>query len=191
MGMAHLLGQLLLSPDPSAALPLLERAASLSSTDVPQPSYIHGMLLASELSTPVPIPPTLILPTSQNPSDALMAQWSTAREAIEHAAYLGLAPAQAKCGYFFEHAALGSVYDPLMSVQWYSLASQQGDSDADMSLSKWFLCGAEGHFGKNEELARTFAEKAARKGHPNGCFAMGYYYEWVYCQIWLWRAADV
>jgi hypothetical protein len=46
-----------------------------------------------------------------------------------------------------------------------------------MALSKWFLCGAEGCFDKNEGLARTFAEKSARKAHPNGCFAMGYYFE--------------
>lgn len=77
----------------------------------------------------------------------------------------------------YEHAAYGCAYDPLMSVQWYSLASQGGEIEADMALSKWFLCGAEGHFGKNEKLARTFAEKSARKGHQNGAFAMGYYYE--------------
>lgn len=26
-----------------------------------------------------------------------------------------------------------------MSVQYYSLASQQGDAEADMALSKWFV----------------------------------------------------
>jgi len=86
-------------------------------------------------------------------------------------------PAQYKMGYLYEHAAWGMAFDPLMSVQWYSLASQGGEAEADMALSKWFLCGAEGHFGKNEDLARTFAEKCGRKGHPNGCFAMGYYFE--------------
>ena len=46
-----------------------------------------------------------------------------------------------------------------------------------MALSKWFLCGAEGHFEKDETLAYTFAEKAARKGLPTAEFAMGYYNE--------------
>ena len=46
-----------------------------------------------------------------------------------------------------------------------------------MALSKWFLCGAEGAFDKDENLAFTCAEKAARKGFPSAEFAMGYYKE--------------
>ena len=46
-----------------------------------------------------------------------------------------------------------------------------------MALSKWFLCGADGAFEKDESLAYTFAEKAARKGLPSAEFAMGYYAE--------------
>jgi hypothetical protein len=46
-----------------------------------------------------------------------------------------------------------------------------------MALSKWFLCGSEGTFEKDEELAYTFAEKAARKALPSAEFAMGYYAE--------------
>ena len=46
-----------------------------------------------------------------------------------------------------------------------------------MALSKWFLCGAEGGFEKDESLAYTFAEKAARRGLPAAEFAMGYYWE--------------
>jgi TPR repeat protein len=48
-----------------------------------------------------------------------------------------------------------------------------------MALSKWFLCGAEpeGAFDKDETLAFTFAEKAARKGLPSAEFAMEYYKE--------------
>ena len=39
------------------------------------------------------------------------------------------------------------------------LASQQGEAEADMALSKWFLCGADGAFEKDEGLAVTFADK--------------------------------
>ncbi|KDQ53398.1 hypothetical protein JAAARDRAFT_197546 [Jaapia argillacea MUCL 33604] len=46
-----------------------------------------------------------------------------------------------------------------------------------MALSKWFLCGVEGYFEKDEGLAFTFAEKAARKGLVSAKFAMGYYAE--------------
>lgn len=31
-----------------------------------------------------------------------------------------------------------------------------------MALSKWFLCGAEGAFEKDESLALTFADKVSR-----------------------------
>lgn len=46
-----------------------------------------------------------------------------------------------------------------------------------MALSKWFLCGAEGAFEKDEGLAYIFAEKAASKGLASAEFAMGYYCE--------------
>lgn len=46
-----------------------------------------------------------------------------------------------------------------------------------MALSKWFLCGAEGGFEKDEALAFTFAEKAAGKGLSSVEFALGYYAE--------------
>jgi TPR repeat protein len=177
MGMAYLLGQINLNPDAYAALALLRAAYKSSTIDCPQPAYVYGMLLAGEMEVTTEIPYSLVLPQNTHDTAALSSQLAQAREALERAAYLCLPQAQYKCGWMYEHASYGCAYDPLMSVQWYSLASQGGEVEADMALSKWFLCGAEGHFGKNEKLARTFAEKAARKGHQNGSFAMGYYYE--------------
>ena len=46
-----------------------------------------------------------------------------------------------------------------------------------MALSKWFLCGADSVFEKDEALVYTFAEKAVQKGLPSAEFAMGYYAE--------------
>ena len=46
-----------------------------------------------------------------------------------------------------------------------------------MALSKWFLWEAEGAFDKDENLAFTFAEMAARKGLGSTEFAMSYYKE--------------
>lgn len=46
-----------------------------------------------------------------------------------------------------------------------------------MALSKWYLCGSEGNFEKNEALAVTFAEKAAARNLPSAEFALGYYRE--------------
>ena len=100
-----------------------------------------------------------------------------ARLHLERAPFLHFAPAQYKLGHAYEFALAPFPFDALLSVQYYSLASQQGEVEADMALSKWFLCGAKGAFDKDENLAFTFAEKAARKGLPSAEFAMGYYKE--------------
>jgi hypothetical protein len=172
MGMAHLMGQLGLSSSSEAALPLLQRAATLATVDVPQPAYVFGLLLLGEFSH-ASIPPHLFTPLIPpgNTRD------SEARRHLERAAYLNFAPAQYKLGHAYEFAQPPFPFDALLSVQYYSLASQQGEIEADMALSKWFLCGSEGAFDKDESLAFTFAEKAARKGLPSAEFAMGYYTE--------------
>jgi TPR repeat protein len=172
MGMAHLMGQLGLAANPEAALPVLQRAATLATVDVPQSAYVFGLLLLGEFS-PASIPPHLFVPLIPPGSS----RDHEARRHLERAAYLNFAPAQYKLGHAYEFAQPPFPFDALLSVQYYSLASQQGEIEADMALSKWFLCGSEGAFDKDESLAFTFAEKAARKGLPSAEFAMGYYTE--------------
>jgi len=170
--MAHLLGQLGLPPRPDIALPLLQRAATLATIQVAQPAYVYGLLLLGEFSQAVVSPQLFaaILPPGVSPQ-------LEARKHLERAAYLNFSPAQYKLGHAYEFAEPPFTFDALLSVQYYSLASQQGEVEADMALSKWFLCGAEGAFDKDESLAYTFAEKAARKGLPSAEFALGYYAE--------------
>jgi TPR repeat protein len=50
--------------------------------------------------------------------------------------------------------------------------ANSGDPEANMGLSKWYLCGAEG-YPPNEEKAFIYAERAAKKGLPQAEFAMG------------------
>lgn len=171
MGMANLLGQLEIPVNHTIALVLLCDAADKADLDTPQPAYIYGMLLAGEFSH-VSIPSHLL-----QPSEGATSLEDDARRRIQRAAYLNFAPAQYKCGWLYEYAQLHCAFDPLLSVQYYSLASQGGETEADMALSKWFLCGAEGYFEKNERLAYTFADKAARKGLASAEFALGYYHE--------------
>jgi len=175
--MANLLGQLQMPKNPAAAIPLLRRAAELADLDVPQPAYVFGMLLLGEFDQ-VDVPVQLLMATVQlKPSEGGDPRMREARRFIERAAYLCFPPAQYKFGFSYEHAKMGCPFDPLLSVQYYSLASQQGEVEADMALSKWFLCGSEGSFEKDEVLAVTFAEKAAKKGLASAEFAMGYYCE--------------
>lgn len=172
MGMAHLMGQLGLPAQPEVGIPLLHRAATLATIQSPNPAYVYGLLLLDEFA-PVTVPQQFFAPFIP-PQSTVQHE---ARLHLERAAFLHFAPAQYKLGHAYEFAIPPFPFDPLLSVQYYSLASQQGEVDADMALSKWFLCGAEGAFEKDEHLAYTFAEKAARKGLPSAEFAMGYYQE--------------
>ena len=170
--MAHLLGQLGLPIRPDIALPLLQRAATLATIQIAQPAYVYALLLLGEFSLTI-IPPryfAAVLPPGVSPQ-------LEARKHLERAAYLNFSPAQYKLGHAYEFAEPPFPFDPLLSIQYYSLASQQGEVEADMGLSKWFLNGAGDVFEKDEPLACTFAEKAARKGLPSAEFAMGHYAE--------------
>ncbi|KAF8637230.1 hypothetical protein AX17_002961 [Amanita inopinata Kibby_2008] len=178
MGMAHLMGQLSLPASPEQALPLLYRAATLASLDSPQPAYVFALIMLGEF-TQASVPAQSMAPFIPAGSSAQV----EARKHLERAAYLHFSPAQYKLGHAFEFAEPPFSFDALLSVQYYSLASQQGEVEADMALSKWFLCGSgddpssPGHFDKDEALAWTFADKAARRGLPSAEFAMGYYAE--------------
>src|ERR1700761_195574 len=100
-----------------------------------------------------------------------------ARLNIEKAAYLGFAKAQLKMGAAYELCSLGCEFDPALSLHYNALAARQGEGEAEMAISKWFLCGSDGIFSKNEELAYEYALRAARSGLPTAEFALGYFYE--------------
>jgi TPR repeat protein len=170
--MANLMGQLNIPVDVQKAIPLLRNAAFNASIDVPQPAYVYGLILLGEFPSAT-IAPHLLAPFIPQ---GITLQ-TEARKHIERAAYLGFSPAQYKMGHAYEFATTPFPFDPLLSVQYYSLASQQNEEEADMALSKWFLCGAEGAFDKDENLAYTFAEKSAKKGLASAQFALGYYAE--------------
>lgn len=177
LGMANLLGQLNIPKNPQLAIKLLRQAADQADLDTPQPAYVFGMLLLGQfdqVDLPIPLIMSTLPPASQQNPDP---RQSEAKRRIERAAYLAFAPAQYKLGWAYEYAKINCSFDPLLSVQYYSLASQQGETEADMALSKWFLCGSDGAFEKDEVLAVTFAEKAAKKGLAAAEFAMGYYCE--------------
>jgi TPR repeat protein len=203
MGMAYLQGQLDLPQNPAIAMPLLQRAAFLSSIEVPQPAYVYALLLMQEFPH-ITLPVQLLLPLvppahpyQTNPSVPPPSLMSESKKYLERSAYLGFGPALYKLGQSYEHALPPFPYDPLMSVQYYSLASQQGDALADLALSKWFLVGSNPNpddpnapkiegFDKDESLALIFAEKAAAKGEAGGEFAMGYY-----CEVGVGRPVDL
>jgi Sel1 repeat len=117
------------------------------------------------------------LPQVTVPENLLPYDERSARENIEKAAYLGFAKAQVKMGAAFELCALGCEFDPTLSLHYNALAARQGEPEAEMAISKWFLCGHENIFKKNEELAYIYANRAAQSSLPTAEFALGYFYE--------------
>lgn len=166
LGMMNLLGQHNTPIDYVRGINLLRFAAETADENSPQGSYVYGMLLAREL-------PNVAIPDQYIPCDTI----SNARMFIEKAAYLGFAKAQLKMGLAYELCQLGCDFDPTLSVHYNALASRQGEPAAEMAISKWFLCGYEGIFEKNEELAFTYAQRAAATQFPMAEFAMGYFFE--------------
>ena len=111
------------------------------------------------------------------PEDYLHLDMTNARFNIEKAAYLGFAKAQTKIGAAYELCQLGCDFDPALSLHYNALAARQGEPEAEMAISKWFLCGYDGIFDKNEELAFSYAQRATQNGLATAEFALGYFFE--------------
>ena len=107
---------------PTTSLPLLHCAATLVSPPSKSPSPPTSTPFPSSPSSPASPSPH----TSSNPS-------SPPSSALE---VFASPPCNASSGAPFP-------FDPLPWVQYYGLASQQGEIDVDMALSTRFLCGAE------------------------------------------------
>ena len=117
------------------------------------------------------------LPQVNIPENYLAIDLNSARINIEKAAYHGFAKAQVKMGAAYELCQLGCDFNPALSLHYNALAARQGEPEAEMAISKWFLCGHEGVFEKNDEMAFTYAKRAAQGGLPTAEFALGYFYE--------------
>lgn len=165
LGMMTLLGQHGQVQDFERGLNLIYSSALTADENAPQGAYVYGMLQAQELAQ-VSVPDLFLLLDIPG-----------ARVNIEKAAYLGFPKAQVKMGSAYELCELGCQFNPALSLHYNALAARQGEADAEMAISKWFLCGQEGVFSKNEEMAFTYAQRAAVGGLATAQFAMGYFYE--------------
>ncbi|KAL9114178.1 MAG: hypothetical protein Q9227_001950 [Pyrenula ochraceoflavens] len=165
LGMMTLLGQHGQPLDYERGLQLVYLAASTADENAPQGAYVMGMLQAREL------------PQVNIPDRFLPMNLHDAKINIEKAAFFGFAKAQVKMGAAYELCQLGCDFDPALSLHYNALAARQGEADAEMAISKWFLCGHEGLFEKSEEIAFTYAQRAAQSGLPTAEFALGYFHE--------------
>jgi len=165
LGMMTLMGQNGETQDPGRGIQMLRIAAEHADENAPQGAYVLGMLYAREL------------PQVQVPEILLPFDLQHARMNIEKAAYLGFPKAQVKMGSAYELCSLGCDFNPALSIHYNALAARQGEPEAEMAISKWFLCGHDGLFKKNEELAYVYASRAAQSSLPTAEFAMGYFSE--------------
>lgn len=186
IGMMTLLGQHGQTLDHQRGLELIKFSADHADENSPQGAYIYGMLLAKEL-------PQIPVPEYALPLDP-----AQAKTYVEKAAFLGFAKAQTKLGKAYEHGELNCYFDAALSLHYSNLAARQGDEDAEMAISKWFLSGQDGVFQKNEQMAYLYAQRAAKSGLPTAEFAMGYFHEvGIHCPVdikeanrWYKKAAD-
>ncbi|KAL3426120.1 hypothetical protein PVAG01_02911 [Phlyctema vagabunda] len=165
LGMMVLLGQHNQPQNYRRGVEYIRFAADSADENAPQGAYIYGMLLAREL-------PNIEIPEAYLPYDS-----DKAKLYIEKAAYLGFSKAQFKMAQAYELCQLGCEFEPALSLHYNALAARQGEPEADMAISKWFLCGHEGVFEKNEELAFNYATRAAQTELPTAEFALGYFHE--------------
>ncbi|KAK3062420.1 hypothetical protein LTS18_004084, partial [Coniosporium uncinatum] len=165
LGMMTLLGQAGQPQDYPRGIALLRQAASNVDENAPQGAYVLGMLQARQL--PQVQVPEIFLPHDEEAAKVL----------LEKAAFLGFAKAQLKMGQAYELCELGCEFNPALSLHYNALAARQGEPEAELAISKWFLCGYQGVFEKNEQLAYQYAHRAAHAGLPTAQFAMGYYNE--------------
>jgi len=165
MGMMALLGQYGQPQNYEVGVNQIKYAADTADANAPQGAYVYGMLLAREL-------PNILLPDFVLPYDI-----DQAKHYVERAAFLGFPKAQLKMGSAYELCLLGCEFNPAFSLHYNRLAANQGEPEAEMAISKWFLCGYKCVFEKNEEIAFQYAKRAAEQEFSTAEFALGYFYE--------------
>ncbi|KAK9720930.1 hypothetical protein K7432_003804 [Basidiobolus ranarum] len=159
LGMTLLKGLLNQNPNPREAITWLKRAAA--NADAENPHALHELGLCYEKEG---IP-------------SIIPDESYARELYTQAAQLGYAPSQFKLGSCYEYGTITCPVDPRRSIAWYTRAAEQGDPEAELALSGWYLTGAEAILKQSDTEAYLWARKAADKGLAKAEYAVGYYSE--------------
>nr|KMM71302.1 hypothetical protein CPAG_07609 [Coccidioides posadasii RMSCC 3488] len=160
MGMILLKGLLGQARNPREALSWLKRAAERADAD--NPHALHELALLYE-----------------NPSgnDAIIRDENYALELLHQAADLGYKFSQYRLGAAYEYGLMGCPVDPRQSIFWYTRAAAQGEHQSELSLSGWYLTGAEGILQQSDTEAYLWARKAAVAGLAKAEYAMGYFTE--------------
>ncbi|KAM5443221.1 hypothetical protein MferCBS31731_001538 [Microsporum ferrugineum] len=160
MGMILLKGLLGQPKNPREALSWLKRAAERA--DEENPHALHELALLYE-----------------NPQgiDSIIRDEDYARELLHQAGELGYKFSQHRLGAAYEYGLVGCPVDARQSIYWYTQAAAQGEHQSELSLSGWYLTGAEGILQQSDTEAYLWARKAAMAGLAKAEYAMGYFTE--------------
>lgn len=114
--MLKLCGQKGYPVDIPEGIQLVCQSATKVDLDAPQGAFLYALLLAGEF-TSVNIPES-VLPRDER----------AARKMLEKSSALGFRLALQKLGRAYETGTWGYGYDPRLSLHYYSLAAQQGET---------------------------------------------------------------
>ena len=180
IGIIQLKGLLGQQRNPREAVGWLKRAAERADADNPHALHELGLLYESASG-----------------NDNIIRDEGYALELFNQAAQLGYKFSQFRLGAAYEYGNLGCPIDHRLSIMWYSKAAQQEEHQSELSLSGWYLTGAEGIIQQSDTEAYLWARKAASAGLAKAEYAMGYFTETGIgapadleaAKRWYWRAA--
>ena len=117
--------------------------------------------------------------TSPEIRNKVVADDRYAFELFQQAAAAGHKASQFRLGQAYEYGQLGAAINNRMSITWYTKAAAQGDHQAELALSGWYLTGSEGILQQSDTEAYLWARKAAGSEPPlaKALFALGYFSE--------------
>lgn len=163
LGMILIKGGLGASVNPREGITLLKRAVSQADASTPHALYELGLLYEGCNNDDV--------------ANIIIPDLGYAFELFTKAASLGHSPSQYRLGLSYEHGLLGLSLDSRRSIAWYTKAAAQGDPNAELALSGWYLTGSDGILPQSDTDAYLWARKAADKGLAKSEFAVGYFTE--------------
>ncbi|KAL0082070.1 hypothetical protein F4703DRAFT_1739318 [Phycomyces blakesleeanus] len=159
LGMILIQGHIGQTKNPREGISWLKKAAAFADEDHPHALHELGIAYEKE-GIPSVIPDV-----------------NYSRDLFTQAAQNGYAPSQFKLGLAYEHGYLNCPVDPRRSIAWYSKAAEQGNMEAALALSGWYLTGADGILQQSDSECYLWARKAADHGFSKAEYAVGYYTE--------------
>ncbi|KAI8803478.1 hypothetical protein BJ742DRAFT_749017 [Cladochytrium replicatum] len=162
LGMVLLKGLLKELRNPREAITWLKRAANQADETTPHALHELGLLYEGKGS---------------DAGGNIIPDPAYAHDLFLKAAQLGYAPSQYKLGLCYEYGLLNVNVDSRKSIAWYTRAAEQGEPEAELALSGWYLTGADETLSQSDTEAYLWARKAADKGLAKAEYAVGYYSE--------------